>query len=979
MATIITREVGATAKGTTLTNAEIDNNFINLNTELSAKANLESPTFSGTVTAGKISVLSPGGDEGGEINLALAVTNNLLSGSVAIDINQSQLRIFETGGSNRGVYINLASASSGVGTNLMSNASLVADDIPDLDASKITTGIIDAARLPSYVDDVLEAANLAAFPTTGQAGKIYVALDTNKTYRWGGSSYVYITSGAVDSVAGKTGIVTLVKGDVGLGNVDNTSDVNKPVSNATQVALNAKQDTLVSGTSVKTINSQSILGSGNIQIDGGVTSFNTRTGPITLSSTDVTTALGFTPLNSAVGILQNRYSYIATAGQTTFAATYAAPYVDVYLNGLRLSAGSDYTATNGTQVILTSAAVVNDLVEIVGQVLSSTVVVDSTKLSLTGGNLTGNVTFADTQTFPGTQATLVSGTNIKTINGTSILGSGDIVIGGGGGGVSSFNTRTGAVVLSLDDINTTVTSSYGVHLGTGAALSGPQSTAVGVNAFSSSASVAVGHDAQAVGAYTTAVGKGANASADSATALGYGAQATGLYTTAVGFGANVNTSNYGTALGQYCSVTGNHGLAAGAGSVASGSESIAIGRSTQASGSSSIAIGDSSNASAYGSVVLGQSLNANETNQFKVRVRQNPSGIVSPLTVQYDPANNEIYATNSASGGGVTQIIAGSNVTISSSGPNGTGAVTINATGGGGSTAQFYDSITGVFTHTNSLNQDSKVATSQGSSNGSGLIMPIPRGIETFWPSSWPDPTASYYYNVRLFVETDNPGFYLSSVTLYSQQFGSQQIYPSYQTMWSSSGGRYLYRIDFPGSYFTQRNSGTDYIEFYDNSSSSLIAVLVASKTYSNYQQTPTGGTFTDGFVQVEGYTEFSSWNQYAPGYAIMPAYPPPGTSNHKTISYVFLPSWHSPYPSIAGASAETGFYVRAMGSNIFYNTGSDYQMAQYPYAFGNGQITRAYIDETYMQAEAEWFSNAGSGNLFAVRIILAEYSGTKQ
>ena len=51
---------------------------------------------------------------------------------------------------------------------------------------------------------------------------------------------VYITSGAVDSVAGKTGVVTLVKGDVGLGNVDNTSDLNKPISTTQQSALDLK-------------------------------------------------------------------------------------------------------------------------------------------------------------------------------------------------------------------------------------------------------------------------------------------------------------------------------------------------------------------------------------------------------------------------------------------------------------------------------------------------------------------------------------------------------------------------------------------------------------------------------------------------------------------------------------------------------------------------------------------------------------------
>lgn len=80
--------------------------------------------------------------------------------------------------------------------------------------ASLIDGKVPASQLPSYVDDVLEYANLAAFPAIGETGKIYVALDTNKTYRWSGSTYVYITSGAVDSVAGKTGVVTLVQADI---------------------------------------------------------------------------------------------------------------------------------------------------------------------------------------------------------------------------------------------------------------------------------------------------------------------------------------------------------------------------------------------------------------------------------------------------------------------------------------------------------------------------------------------------------------------------------------------------------------------------------------------------------------------------------------------------------------------------------------------------------------------------------------------
>ena len=55
-------------------------------------------------------------------------------------------------------------------------------------------GKVPASQLPSYVDDVVEASNLGAFPATGESGKIYVAADTNTPYRWSGSTYVAVAS-----------------------------------------------------------------------------------------------------------------------------------------------------------------------------------------------------------------------------------------------------------------------------------------------------------------------------------------------------------------------------------------------------------------------------------------------------------------------------------------------------------------------------------------------------------------------------------------------------------------------------------------------------------------------------------------------------------------------------------------------------------------------------------------------------------------
>jgi hypothetical protein len=62
-------------------------------------------------------------------------------------------------------------------------------------------GKIPSTFLPSYVDDVEEYNNLAAFPATGETGKIYVAIDTGFAYRWSGSVYVQI---GITAAAGAT-------------------------------------------------------------------------------------------------------------------------------------------------------------------------------------------------------------------------------------------------------------------------------------------------------------------------------------------------------------------------------------------------------------------------------------------------------------------------------------------------------------------------------------------------------------------------------------------------------------------------------------------------------------------------------------------------------------------------------------------------------------------------------------------------------
>ena len=64
-----------------------------------------------------------------------------------------------------------------------------ANGVAELDQN----GLVLSSQLPSYVDDVLEYASTSQFPATGESGKIYVAVDTNLTYRWTGSAYTEIS------------------------------------------------------------------------------------------------------------------------------------------------------------------------------------------------------------------------------------------------------------------------------------------------------------------------------------------------------------------------------------------------------------------------------------------------------------------------------------------------------------------------------------------------------------------------------------------------------------------------------------------------------------------------------------------------------------------------------------------------------------------------------------------------------------------
>lgn len=92
-----------------------------------------------------------------------------------------------------------------------------------------------------------------------------------------------------------------IKTILGLNNVSNTSDANKPISTAMQTALDAKQSTLQSGTNIKTINGATVLGSGNLTVNGEA-AFSSITGQ-PADNTNLATALALLlPKTTTAGV-----------------------------------------------------------------------------------------------------------------------------------------------------------------------------------------------------------------------------------------------------------------------------------------------------------------------------------------------------------------------------------------------------------------------------------------------------------------------------------------------------------------------------------------------------------------------------------------------------------------------------------------------------------------------------------------------------
>ena len=208
-------------------------------------------------------------------------------------------------------------------------ADLAAGDIPSgIDATKISTGSISNAefdylngltdniqtQFTGKQDTLVSATNIKTINSTTLLGSGNIAVEPSIT-----------ATTSADYYRGDKTFATLNKTAVGLGNVDNTSDANKPVSTATQTALDAKTAKLIT-TNRQTASYTLVIGDADKLVEINNASANNLT----------------VPLNSSVAFSTGTQILLAQygAGQTTIVATSG---VTIRSNGAKLKLNAQYS------------------------------------------------------------------------------------------------------------------------------------------------------------------------------------------------------------------------------------------------------------------------------------------------------------------------------------------------------------------------------------------------------------------------------------------------------------------------------------------------------------------------------------------------------------------------------------------------------------------------------------------------------------
>jgi len=253
-------------------------------------------------------------------------------------------------------------------------------------------GLVPASQLPSYVDDIIEVANYAALPTTGEVGKIYVTLDNNKIFRWSGSVYI--------EIAANTGVWGAITGTL-----SSQTDLQTALDTKALKTITITPSAPLSGGGDLSANRTISISQSNATTDGYLSStdWNKFNNNIPAGTPTTGDFVQYNGSNLAYRTITASSPLSFNSGTGTFSISQATTSTNGYLSS------TDWNAFNNT---VESVAASSPL----GSTGGKSPVISITQAT-TSSN--GYLSSTDWNTFNGKQAAL-SGTGFVKISGTTI-------------------------------------------------------------------------------------------------------------------------------------------------------------------------------------------------------------------------------------------------------------------------------------------------------------------------------------------------------------------------------------------------------------------------------------------------------------------------------------------------------------------------------------------------------------------------------
>jgi hypothetical protein len=224
------------------------------------------------------------------------------------------------------------------------------------------------------------------FPSSPTIGDIYTDATSGFSYEWDGTVWKSYTPASASNIK--------VLDDISGSFNGSTQNFPLTISGGSLTPVNAQQLRIVLGGVIQSPGTDYNVSGSNIVF---------TTAPdaaLEFSGVSLGPAVAISYAND--GVIYVRNTYTATSGQTlfTFAQGYTVGYLDVYRNGVRLSSGTDFTATNGTSFTLTVGATLSDEIEAIGYSIASLVYTNSlfTNINVTGIGTINTLNVAGTST-----------------------------------------------------------------------------------------------------------------------------------------------------------------------------------------------------------------------------------------------------------------------------------------------------------------------------------------------------------------------------------------------------------------------------------------------------------------------------------------------------------------------------------------------------------------------------------------------------